>query len=193
MKKILLCSTVMALFSFAAPQHVAAQDFGAILDWIHKLSGPEFAGPAISYTFSPESLFEETWEGVERPYFRISAALRRSSDSSPAVMPAGNKITMFSIQPTLAIPITGPLEIEVGIGLHRFGGDVDGFWAWSFPAYGQVRVPVRGRVSLRMGLGGHYWLKFAEEDFAPLVVDVERDTKEFAVGGFLGVDIRIGG
>ena len=184
MKKLLSCFTLMAPLSFAAPQHVGAQGIGAILDWIHELSGPQLVGPAFSY-YSRELGPEEAF------HWRVTAAYHSSFDSDNAIDPDGSKITKLSIQPTLEIPITGPLEIEIGAALHRFGGDADGFWHWSFPAYGQVRVPIFGETSLRMGLGGHYWLKFAEEDFAPLVVDVNRNGGEFTFGGFLGFDVRL--
>ena len=160
MKNSLSFFAIISLVAFASPQPAGAQGWGAILDWIHELSGPRMFGPALSYY--------SAGEGIR---FRGTGAYRFSVASDDRIEPEGS-VTMFSIQPTVEIPITGgPFEVAIGGALHRFGGDADeNFWHVSIPAYAQLRFDLGPRWRLRTGVGGHYWLKFDEDDFAPVRV-----------------------
>lgn len=185
LRQVLTCSCTLIVMAVALPSAVHAQRPGGLLDWIHKLSGPQFIGPALSYA-----------TGGEAARFRISGAYRWSFASDDVMDPDGS-ITMFSLQPTGEFKLfqawSAPIEAGLGLGLHRFGGDVDGFWHFSIPIYAQALVPLSDRLDLRVGLQTHYFFEFGDDDFSPIAVDVRRNRGEFVnPTPMIGIDWRFG-
>ncbi|MEJ2541849.1 MAG: hypothetical protein P8188_18095, partial [Gemmatimonadota bacterium] len=89
MKRILKYLAVALLLPLAAPSSAAAQSsVGGLLDWVHKLSGPQFIGPTLSYAV-----------GGQGARFRISGSYRWSFSSEDAIDPDDGSITMLSIEP----------------------------------------------------------------------------------------------
>ena len=171
MKRIVAWLSVALLLVVATPADAAAQSrLGGLLDWVHKLSGPQFIGPALSYAV-----------GNDAARFRISGAYRWSFSSEDAIDPDDATITQLTIHPAGEFRIWESqgrgfrLEGNAGVALHRFMGDSDGFWHWSLPVYLQSLVPVSDRLDLRIGAGGHYFFEFGDDDFLPLTVTVPRD------------------
>ena len=206
MRKLLSCSIVMALLFVAGPQHVAAQNgggFGAVMDWIQRLSGPEFRGGALSI-FTPDIGSRGTPRDGEESSrifrLRLNGAYHHSADSDDVIDPDGSAITMLTIQPMLEIPIwpvrpqSWYFELGIGYAWHRFAGEVDPFWNESIPLKVQfVRElwNLENRLDVRIGVGGHYWMKFDDSDFAPLVVTLERNKREFTAAAFVALDWHV--
>ncbi|MCJ7627520.1 MAG: hypothetical protein MUO50_03930 [Longimicrobiales bacterium] len=186
MKKHLFRSMLAVVVCLAGAQPLVGQDGGGgFIDWIHRLSGPSMVGPAVSYY---STLSER---GVR---FRITGAYRVAVASDDQIEPDGSGINMFSIQPAIEFPIVGPLEVNAGVALHRFAGDFDdAFWHWSVPIYPQIRIPLGedSRLSVRLGLGVHYFPKFDADDFVPLTVTVKRNRGEWSKAFFAGLDLKV--
>ena len=165
----------------AVPAPAHAQDrLGGVLEWIHRLSGPQFIGPAVSYA-----------RGNEAARFRLSGAYRWSFSSEDQIDPSDAGLTMFSLTPAGEFRVWNWLEAGAGVGAHRYGGDADGFWHWSIPLYAQAMVPMSDRLDARIGLGWHYFFEFGADDFAPLVVTAPRDGGEWVFTLFGGVDVKL--
>ncbi|MDT8341984.1 MAG: hypothetical protein RQ751_10770 [Longimicrobiales bacterium] len=182
-----LTAALVILSILGSPTAVRAQEgsgWGAILDFINRLSGPRMVGVAGSY-FHPVS---------EHARFRISAAFLNRVGSDDVVEPDDGAVRMFSIKPAVEIPLRDPLELSLGASLHRFFGDADeAFWHGSFPAHLQLRLPLSGArdgpgLFLRAGAGVEYFLEFDPDDFAPLTVGRSRDGGEFEFVAYLGFD-----
>ncbi|MDH3292458.1 MAG: hypothetical protein OEO20_15550 [Gemmatimonadota bacterium] len=174
----------------AGAEAAAAQSAGAggILDWIHKLSGPQFFGVGITAY--------GTLQGESGIRARLSVVHRWSIDEEEEVIPPESNITMWTLQPTLEFPLKDvPLELVVGVAFHRFQKDVDPFWHYSVPVLIQGRFPVNSSKSvlLRPGVGIHVFPAFGPNDFLPLNVDVSRDTAELVLQLFVGIDFRLTG
>ena len=132
MKKLRGLSMFVGMVILCLPRPAVGQDFGAFLDWIHKLSGPGMIGPGASVF----------WE-AERARFRLSGAyLVPVSDDK---IEPGHSFNMLSLRPAVEIKSSGPWEASVGVDLHRFGGDGhDAVVKLSVPFYGQIRTSVGG-------------------------------------------------
>jgi hypothetical protein len=157
---------------------------GAFLDWLHRLSGPRFVGVGATgfYTVPGET-------GIR---LRFSGVYRTSVSESGEVTPANANITMLTLQPTIEFPLQQiPIDFGIGVGLHHFGGDADGFWHYSIPIVAQFRPRGEGRIVPRIGLALNVFPKFDATDFAPLVVTVSRDDAEAVLQLFIGLDFRL--
>ena len=181
MKRFVFCSMVAVMVCLANAQPVVGQDEdggGGLIDWIHRLSGPSVLGPAASYYWG--------WETIR---LRINGSARFPVGFKNSTMD-GHSLNMLSLQPTLEVPIRGPLEFGVGIAGHRLGGDHDAVYHLSIPVFGQLRFPIdrAEKWILRIGLGGHYFPSFDDEDFDGGEVTVETDGGEFTFGMILGLD-----
>jgi len=138
MRKLLSCCMVMASLSVAGPQKVAAQNgggFGAAMEWISRLSGPQFAGGDASF-FTPDlwSRTDPVTDATSRRFrVRIIRAYHRAAGPDDILDPDGSTITMSTWQPMLEIPLwpSHPTNwyVEAGIGYawHEFGGDANEF------------------------------------------------------------------
>ncbi len=195
MKKLVSCSIVLLVLCFAGPQPVAAQGWGGFMNWVNRL-GPQFGGGGLSlFTsgFGPTTPDSDT--GAFR--LRLSGAYNWAFSSDDFIDPDGSSITMASINPMLEFRFyeSGNFNFEIasGASFNRFGGDANGFWHTSFPAFLQVGWRVNGSDTweLKAGLGAHYWPEFETTDFAPLVVDVRRNESEITFPDlFVGFDIH---
>jgi hypothetical protein len=156
---------------------------GAFLDWLHRLSGPRFVGAGVT-------AFKEI-SGDSGIRLRVSGVYRTSVSESGEVTPSDANITMISLQPALEFAVQKlPIEFGVGLALHRFGGDAEGFWHYSVPVYVQFRPRGAARVQPVLGIGVHLFPKFEAQDFAPLAVTVSRQDSEAVLQLFGGVSIR---
>jgi hypothetical protein len=156
---------------------------GAILDWLHKLSGPRFVGAGVTGFFTVSDA-----TGIR---LRLDGVYRTSISEAGEVEPENANITMITVQPTVEFPIPNiPFDLGVGVGLHRFGGDVDGFWHYSIPILAQFRPRGGGRVVPRIGVAVHVFPTFDATDFAPLIVDVSRENAEAVLQLFVGLDFH---
>ncbi|MBT8405739.1 MAG: hypothetical protein KJP18_17925 [Gemmatimonadetes bacterium] len=176
---VVAIATVVALLGVPTPASAQELDFGGFLEWIHRLSGPQFIGPGLSVA--------TTGDG---PRFRFSAAYRWSFASDDAIDPDGG-LTQLSVRPALEIPLCDCLDLVGGVGLHRYAGDADAFWHWSVPVHLQGRIPLSPGTRLRVGAGAHYFPEFGADDFAPLTVTAPRDGGEFVLTAYVGVDWRM--
>jgi hypothetical protein len=190
------CILFGVLSIFLTAGGVEAQDedgMGAILDWIHKLSGPQFIGFGLNayHEFAGVPLREENPAHREPGIrLRLSTIYRTSIREAADVDPDNANITMLTIQPTVEFPITRiPLEFGVGVALNRFGGDADSFWHLSVPVLAQFRPrQASWRFVPRVGVAVHVFPGFSASDFAPLVVDVQRDAAEAVFELFVAVE-----
>lgn len=178
------CSLMLVgLLMLGGARGLPAQDLGPILDWIHKLSGPPFVGAGLtgSITVGQEPRF----------LLRLTGVYRTSVSESDAVDPDDANITMITLQPTVELPLeTIPFDFGIGVALHRFGGDADGFWHYSVPVLVQWRPRNASRLIPRIGLALHVFPEFDATDFAPLTVDVSRDGAEAVLQSFVSLAIR---
>ncbi|UCC24615.1 MAG: hypothetical protein JSU98_12880 [Gemmatimonadales bacterium] len=185
MRSFAIVLALLLLPSTWAPPRAQAQDIGAVIDWIHRLSGPSMLGGAVSVAHPL---------GSERVRGRLQLAYRVAVASDDRIEPDGASVTMFTIRPGVEIPLFWYLELNSGIAFNRFGGDADeGFWKASFPVLAQLRIPLgEGRWMLRAGAGLEYFPKFSEGDFDPIDVSVKTEEGEFAGAFMIGFDWAIG-
>ncbi len=199
MNRIIRIAWLCLAISVTNVQGVEAQGgIGPILDWINKLSGPQFGGvgaqiyfplfggPPLAPAGAPAALNIPVSHGPLR--LRLTGSYRWSLDVT------GSTINMVTGEAKLEYPfVFGKVELApvAGIALHRFSGDVNSFGHYSFPLQGQLRFPVGSSVLVRTGLGFHLFPKFETTDFAPLTVDVSRTRAEWVFGVFLGLDFEI--
>lgn len=186
MIRFLKSSWLAGLFLLVGASTTSAQDLGAILDWINKLSGPQFWGVGASLS-TPLPGHED-----RDPFFRyrLDGIWHMSYDEAEEVEPDDADIRMFTLRNTVQFPVRYlPLDFAVGLSLHRFSGpDFDAFWHYSVPVQAQLRVALSETAVLRFGPSLDVFPAFDDEDFLPVVVDVSRDDAEAVIGLFLGVD-----
>lgn len=190
MQRLIRSIVLVGLVFLAGAGRLAAQfeaqnggGLGAFLDWLHKLSGPRFVGAGLSgfYTLPGEA-------GIR---LRLSGSYRTSIGESGEVTPEDANITMMSLQPAVEFPVQKiPIDFGLGVALHRFAGDADGFWHYSVPIYVQFRPRGAGRVAPLLGIGVHVFPRFEPSDFAPLAVTVSRQDSEAVLQVFAGLSIR---
>ena len=177
------------------------------MEWISRLSGPQFVGrPHRSFSaFTPDIGSRGTAPGGEESsrLFRVRVIWAGHSAAAPddILNPAGSTITMRTVQPMLEIPIwpryptSWYFEAGIGYAWHKFDGDVTEFQNESIPAYVQLVRDLgdvlEQRVDVRIGVGSHYWMKFDDSDFAPLVVTLERNKREFTAAAFVALDWHV--
>jgi hypothetical protein len=183
MKRLIRSIVLVGLMVVGGTERLRAQDLGAILDWLHKLSGPRFVGAGLTGSVAPA--------GESGIRLRLTGVYRTSISESGEVTPADANITMISVQPAVEFPVS-EIDVDFGVGfaLHRFGGDADGFWHYSVPVYMQYRPRKDWRVVPLLGIGVHVFPKFDQADFAPLNVTVSRQDAEAVLQIFAGVSIR---
>jgi hypothetical protein len=181
MRKFVTSALFLTLLFLTQASSVQAQEDGpgGILDWIHKLSGPSMIGPAGSWHY--------TFESGTR--IRGGAAYRFPL-ASGETMTEGYSLHQFSLQPEIEIPLSGPLGISAGLGLHWFFGDPEEtVFNWSIPVLAQVRFPIdeEDLWFFRFGMGPMYFGSFDPEDFGDDVM-VDLDGGELTFGVIIGVD-----
>jgi hypothetical protein len=157
------------------PLEAAAQErsgAGAIMDFIYKLSGPQFFGFGITGHF---------WPSDAPLQARLTAVRRSSIREEDEVVPADADITMTTVQLGLEYLVPRvPVNFAGAVAYHRFAGDADAFWHPSFPFEVAARIPPIGRrVVIRPAIGYHIFPGFDTSDFEPLVVSVSRDETEY--------------
>lgn len=184
MKRLIRSILLVGLVVVGGAERLPAQDLGAILDWLHKLSGPRFVGAGLTGSVAPA--------GDSGIRLRLTGVYRTSISESGEVTPDDANITMLSLQPAVEFPVLGiPIDFGVGVALHRFGGDAEGFWHYSVPVYVQFRPRNTRRVAPLLGVGVHVFPRFEPSDFAPLVVTVSRQDAEAVLHLFGGVTIKL--
>jgi hypothetical protein len=167
----------LALLSFGG--NPADAQISAVIDWVNRLSGPQFVGPNVSYAV-----------GNDRVRGRLALAYRWSVASDDAISPDGS-ITMFSVSPTVEVRVLDQLDLGLGFAHHRYGGDVDGFGHWSLPFYAQGVFPASSTVDIRFGAGANWFFEFESDDFQPLTVTAPRDGGELVPMIFAGVELHL--
>lgn len=180
MRKFVYCSIFALVACLATTQPASGQKAGGIIDWIHRLSGPSMLGPTVSYY----------WQ-AERVRFRISGSARFPVGFKSKI-DEGHTLNMLSLQPTLEIPVCGPIEVTAGLGLHRLGGSGhDAVYHLSIPVLGQLRFPVNESETffLRFGAGGQYFPSFDDDDFDG-GVHVKTNGDEITFTAILGFDYQ---
>jgi hypothetical protein len=183
MKRLIRSIVFVGLVVVGGAERLPAQDLGAIIDWLHKLSGPRFVGAGLTGSYSSA--------GDSGIRVRLSGVYRTSVSESGEVTPADANITMISVQPAVEFPVNKiDVDFGVGLALHRFGGDADAFWHYSVPIYVQYR-PRNRRVTPVLGIGVHVFPRFDPADFAPLTVTVSRQDSEAVLQLFGGLHIRL--
>ncbi len=175
----ILTRAILALASIPLASSPADAQISAVIDWINRLSGPQFVGPNLSYA-----------AGNDRVRARGALAYRWSVASDDAIAPGGT-ITMFSVSPTVEFRVLEQLDLGLGVAAHHYGGDVDGFWHWSVPFYAQGVFPASDRVDIRFGGGANWFFKFKDSDFLPLTVTAPRDGGELVPMIFAGVELDL--
>lgn len=181
----IVCAVALSSGIFAAP--VQGQ-WGMVLDWINKLSGPGFVRVGAHYALG---------EGLAGSDARLrltglagwKVSAEEGSDAEDRSM------QMYSLQATLEAPLLGgsPRAAQLlgvlGVAGHVFSGeDFDSFTNFSFPAQVVLRIPFSGSAALRLGTGFNvFW--FPDDAFEPLVVDVATEGFEGAWGATAGFEI----
>jgi hypothetical protein len=190
MKTLRVVSAWLALGLFLTAEPTAAQ--GVIGDFLHRLSGPPFLGAGFTAQYTP---LDSPWIRL-----RLTGAYRVAVDKEDTVTPSDASLNMVTIQPAAEFSLQDiPFEFVTGVALHRFGGDADPFWHYSFPVLVQWRpradsrfLPRFGPFVPRVGTGVHAFPKFDEDAFDPIDVQVSRDDSEAVLYFFIGFDYQPG-
>ena len=180
-----VCAVVLLSGVSAAP--VQGQ-WGMVLDWINKLSGPGFVRVGAHYAFG------DGLAGTDAR-LRLTALGGWKVSAEEGSDAEDRSLQMYSLQATLEAPLLGgsrrsaQLLGVLGVAGHVFSGDdFDSFTNFSFPAQVVLRVPFGGSAALRLGTGFNvFW--FPEDAFEPLVVDVATEGFEGAWGATAGFEI----
>jgi hypothetical protein len=182
MKKLFFSAALMTIIGLAGAQSVEAQGggLGAILDYIHRLSGPRMVGPAAT-----------GWVSLgEVPRLRLSVARRWSWHYEGAVLPEGRSVRMWSFQPALEARIKGPLFAGGGVAVHSFDGDfAERFTHVSYPVYAQLRFPARAGVQAVVSGGYHIFPAFPEDAFGDLETGVSKTAREGSLWFGVGFEV----
>jgi hypothetical protein len=185
-RTVLTC--MMTLLCLVGPGRLEAQGIGAILDWLGRMSGPQFWQVGATATAGFEPGDPERTSGVAG---RVAVMAGRSFASVEQIDPDAASINILTVKPTLEYAVlSGVVGFEAGVAFHRFSGDADPFWHVSFPIHAALRpfARVRGAEALkglRIGASANFFQQFQAEDFGPLVVTVETDQTELVWGAFL--------
>jgi len=183
MKRLMQCALLTVLMALTGAQPLAASGdgWGAFLDWLNELSGPEMLGWGVTGWFSPGE--------SNRVHVRSSASWLTSGTDSKAVTPAGSKVTMWSFRPAVEFAVAGPLALGGGVSIDRFGGDADSFMHLSYPVYAQLRFRVIKQLHASLMGGVQYFPAFDADDFAPIDAGVSTDGGETPFWVRLGLEI----
>lgn len=186
-RRIIATAFLVTILGGATAAPAQAQ-WGLVLDWINKLSGPGFVRIGAHYGFEPGLAGTETRVRVTgMGGWKVSA--EEGSDAEDRGM------QMYTLQATLETPLVGgsrrsaQLLGVLGVAGHVFSGDdFDSFANFSFPAQVVLRIPVGGRAAVRLGTGFNvFW--FPDDAFDPLVVDVATEGFDGAWGATAGFEI----
>ena len=183
-----ICHLFVATFLCLSGVERAEAQLGAILDWIHKLSGPGIMQAGLTYS-APVGT-SPTDRVVAR--MRFSGMLGSAIDKSEEVAPPGGDIFLATGQVILELDIAGGVVSPgVGVMAHVFFGDVDTFVKPAIiPARLLIR-PFRKKSVLRgltIGPSAYYYPKWGADDFQPLTVDVPRRSGELTWGLLLSYE-----
>jgi hypothetical protein len=167
----------------------AEAQLGAILDWIHKLSGPGVVQAGLTYAAPLTPLDAEAV-----PRLRFSLMGGSAIDKSEEVAPPGGSILLVTGQVMIEVDLAGGV-VSPGLGVsgHVFFGDVDTFFKPSFPLRVTFR-PLKNTLVLKGLLVApslHYFPEWGADDFQPLTVQVSRDGGEVTLGLLLGYEFTI--
>lgn len=187
MKKSICHLFVATLLCLTGVGKAEAQ-FGAIMDWIHKLSGPGILQGGLTYSVGLTSPAERVSPVVARLRFSLMGG--SAIDKSEEVAPPGGDILLVTGQVMIEFDLAGGV-VSPGLGLsgHVFFGDVDTFFKPSFPFRVTLRplknTPLKG---LLVAPSLHYFPEWDADDFQPLTVQVSRDGGEVTFGLLLGYE-----
>lgn len=195
MKKLICCIMLLAFLGLAhagpvsalqnGEDHDGGGGMGAIIEWIHKLSGPPFLGGGVA----------PFWESGDRGHrIRLTLTYRGSRDESSAGLSNDDAhFNMFSVQVTPEFQLGNWGSVGAGVTANIFGGDTDTFLQLSFPLQFQLRPENDDDFIPRAGVGLKLFPPFADDEFlfrgGPRV-DVSRDSWETVFHLFGGVDYR---
>ncbi len=184
-----ICHLFIATFLCLTGVGKAEAQLGAIMDWIHKLSGPGILQGGLTYSVPLTSLDEAA---VARLRFSLMGG--SAIDKSEEVAAPGGDIFLVTgqvmIEFDLARRVVSP---GLGVSGHVFFGDVDTFVKASIPLRLLVRPLRNTRVlkGLMVAPSLHYFFEWGANDFQPLTVQVSRDSGEVTWGLLLGYEFSL--
>ncbi len=192
MKKSICHLFVATFLCFSGVGRAEAQ-MGAILDWIHKLSGPGIV--QVGATYSAPVWTSRAADRVNPVAARMRFSLMGGSaiDKSEEVAAPGGDIFLVSGQVMIELDLWGGV-VSPGLGVtgHVFFGDIDTFFKPSFPFRVTLRplknTPLKG---LLIAPSLHYFFEWDDDDFQPLTVEVSRDSGELTWGLLLGYEFGL--
>ena len=213
MNKMMRGTSLLAILCLTAAPRLEAQ-MGPLIDWIHRLSGPQFSTGVGFHASS--TLFGISSD--QDPAVPGSNGLeRRSSTQLPtnvslthglrvrvnfvfprtAQVRSGGSVTMEKLEIKLEFPwalskLSGwDLGPVFSYAHYWFFEGVDPFQHSSFSAGVQLRPAVGRFLHVRLAVFVHVFPPFETTDFAPLVVDVSRTSFELVPGFAIGADLNL--
>jgi hypothetical protein len=174
------CAWLLLLVSVAGVQRAEAQGLGPLIDWIGKLSGPQFvqAGAFVSFRL----------EEGKNHRVRLAAMYGTSFDED---VPGGIDIRIFTFQPTVEAAIAGSdFEFVFGAAYHSFSGDIPSFSHLSFPLELQWRPQISRSLFFRIAAGARVFPAFGEDDF-PNPIHVSTDQADIVPAASIGLEIDL--
>lgn len=179
-RKMNRCAWLLLLISLAGVQRAEAQGLGPLIDWIGKLSGPQFSQAGAFVSFRLE-------EGKNH---RVRLAFMYGTSFDEDV-PGGTDIRIFTVQPTVEAAIAGSaFEFVFGAAYHNFAGDIDSFDHLSFPVQLQWRPQISPSLFFRLAAGVRVFPVFEEDDF-PDPIHVSTDQADIAPAASIGLEIDL--
>lgn len=178
---------LLALLLALAPRGAEAQ-FGPILDWITKMSGPGVMRVGVQYTAligRGDRAIEVSTAGMYG--FKVRDGTGEDGDAA---------LNTWSLQTTVGVPIallTPDIALLglAGVAAHSFNGDdFDTFGALSIPLQGAFRIRASQDVTFRVGAGVNF-IKFPDDAFGDLDVGVDAGEWEASFGTQLSVIFRL--
>jgi hypothetical protein len=203
----LLCVLVAESAAAQDPMTIRAEaadgsDGGAFWDWIHKLSGPQYRGTALTYSCAAFKTcfklfpFHRQSGLTSEPPFRLRATVakyRALEDREANPSNAELRLTSVQVAGEYGLFWLGTVaraEVGAGAAWHRFTGDHPPFHNWSFPIYAQLRSRPFNHVVFTLGGGRRYFLDFENDDFGDLMITLERNKLHGGWITHLGISIQ---
>ena len=194
-----LTAQITAYSSDTNIRSASSVEGGGFLEFIHKLSGPQFDGLMFTITCGFNCRLTTPFPRELNRHvplrWRLTYGAMKDDEyvSDPPVVDTSS-LTMKVFELGLEAPVAvianrALIDLGAGVSYLRFGGDADGFSHWSFPLRAQLRVPV-AIFTFRLGGGIRFFPPFDSDAFQPATVTGLKTSVEAPLFWFAGIEVH---